>query len=324
MNNIHTTVIDAGGRFGLHPSWSKFKGELNYHLFEPDKIEADRLIEKYTNRSDVTISNLALLDKKKEIRLYHFNNLAMSSCNKRNRIVSWYKGERKHEEDVIGHSDVESTTIDDYCRENNINADFLKLDTEGSEYSILKGSELQLSDNILGVRSEVSFDYIFDDSDLFSTIHDYMLDHGYYLLNIDYDGRGDFKNQAVNCNNKYGVLMTTDAVWLRRVDWLFDCSRTDLTSKVLKYAVFCMHNNAEDVAINVLLSARNDHNIEFNLLEGTGLYIHLDYLMHRHFYSLKWQPAQLISNHQKVYSDIFSKKMLESHEYNQSIAMNPN
>jgi len=70
MNNIHTTVIDAGGRFGLHPSWSKFKGELNYHLFEPDKIEADRLIEKYTNRSDVTISNLALLDKTiKEIRL---------------------------------------------------------------------------------------------------------------------------------------------------------------------------------------------------------------------------------------------------------------
>jgi FkbM family methyltransferase len=206
MNNIHTTVIDAGGRFGLHPSWSKFKGELNYHLFEPDKVEANRLIEKYTKRSDVTVSKLALLDKEKEIRLYHFNNLAMSSCNKRNKIVSWFKGEREHEEDVTGYSDVKSTTVDDYCKEHNISVDFLKLDTEGSEHLILKGAELQLSESILGVRSEVSFDFIFDDSVLFSKMHDFMLDRGYYLLNIDYDGRGDFKSHAVNCTKRYGEV----------------------------------------------------------------------------------------------------------------------
>jgi len=46
MKNVNTIVIDAGGRFGVHPSWKKFDGELSYHMFEPDDIEADRLKNK--------------------------------------------------------------------------------------------------------------------------------------------------------------------------------------------------------------------------------------------------------------------------------------
>jgi hypothetical protein len=144
------------------------------------------------------------------------------------------------------------------------------------------------------------------------------------LLNIDYDGRGDFKSHAVNCTKRYGVLMSSDAVWLKRVDSLFNSSQKNTALKVLKYAVFCMHNNAPDVGIDVLLRAKNDHNIEFGLFEDTKLFTHLDYLMHKHFYSMKWQPAQLISSHQKLYRNIFNKKMLETHEYNQSNFMNPN
>ena len=323
MKNEFTTVIDAGGRYGLHPSWKKFSGELNYHLFEPDKDESNRLSKKYINRPDIIVSDLALSDKKQTLRLYHLHNSAMSTCNTRNKIVSWFKQEREHEEDVVGYSDVESTTIDGYCKNNNIDVDFLKLDTEGSEYEILKGSELQLTKNILGVRSEVSFDNIFENSALFSTMHDFMLDHGYYLLNIDYDGKGDFKNPAVNCNGKYGVLMYCDAVWLRRIDWLFDSMHKDTVTNTIKYAVFCINNNAVDVALEVLLSAKNDHNINFSAIVDTKLYNHLDYLIHKHFYGLKWQPGQLISNHQKIYYNIFGKKMLETQEYNQSNMMNP-
>ena len=35
-NRIRTTVLDAGGRYGLHPNWKPFTGELDYYLFEPD------------------------------------------------------------------------------------------------------------------------------------------------------------------------------------------------------------------------------------------------------------------------------------------------
>jgi len=293
-------------------------------MFEPDDTEADRLKNKYSHRSEIIVSDLALLDTCCKIRLYKYgNNLALSTCNKRNKIVSWYKGEREHEEDIAGFSDIQTTTIDEYCNTNDLAVDFLKLDTEGSEYKILQGAKEQLSNNILGVRSEVSFDHIFEDSVLFSTMHDFMIDNGYYLLNIDYDGKGDFKHHAINCSGKYGVLMNSDAVWLKRLDQLFDMTHDDVIVRVLKYAVFCMHNNAEDVAVDVLLSARNEYQIELNLLNSTKLYLHLEYLMHKHFYSIKWQPAQTISDHQEIYYSIFNKKMLEAHEYNHSLMMNP-
>ena len=34
IDKIHTIVIDAGGRYGLHPSWKPFNGALKYYLFE--------------------------------------------------------------------------------------------------------------------------------------------------------------------------------------------------------------------------------------------------------------------------------------------------
>ena len=47
-----TTVLDAGGRYGIHPSWKPFSGELEYYLFEPDRGESERLEKKYSRRSD--------------------------------------------------------------------------------------------------------------------------------------------------------------------------------------------------------------------------------------------------------------------------------
>ena len=34
---IVTRVIEAGGRYGMHPTWKAFTGELNYFSFEPDR-----------------------------------------------------------------------------------------------------------------------------------------------------------------------------------------------------------------------------------------------------------------------------------------------
>ena len=43
--NLKITVIDVGARYGIHPSWKPYQGELSYYLFEPDKKEAHRLKE---------------------------------------------------------------------------------------------------------------------------------------------------------------------------------------------------------------------------------------------------------------------------------------
>ncbi len=75
IDSIRTIVLDAGGRYGLHPSWKPFTGELLYYLFEPDSEEARRLRKKYTHRSDeIIIDDRALndVDGKITINEYEF------------------------------------------------------------------------------------------------------------------------------------------------------------------------------------------------------------------------------------------------------------
>lgn len=326
--NIHTTVLDAGGRFGLHPTWKGFTGELRYYLFEPDPSEAKRLRVKYKGSpGEVTVVESALSDSDDETRLFLFRNRAMSSSHKHNLITSRFLGERRPQLDIVGHVDAMTTTVDCYCEEHGITLDFMKLDTEGNEYAILQGAKQQLTDNVLGVRCEVTFDNMYDGMPGFSAIHDFMLANGYFILNLDYDGRGHFANQAVDASGKYGILVESDAVYLKRRAFLYEpASETDgeLEARVLKYAAFCLNNSASDVALDVLLEARRDHGLDFDLLKKTKLYEYLDVAVHRLFYGLKWQPGQSIKNHKKIYSEIFNKRMKEMHQYNQSLQLNPN
>jgi FkbM family methyltransferase len=325
--NIHINVVDAGGRYGLHPTWKPFTGELKYFLFEPDSIEAARLREKYASRSgEVEVLDRALLDKEGSTRLFLFRNRAMSSSCERNPVVVFYKGEREHEPDIVNHQDVPTLTVDGFCKERQIALDFLKLDTEGTEYLVLQGAQEQLSRNVLGVRCEVAFDRIFKGMPMFSAIHDFMLANNFFLLNLSYDGRGDYSNEFVEVNGKFGILTNCDAVWLKRREFLFEMSNNsseERAVRVLKYASFCLNNFASDVAIEVLLHARQQHVRNFEPLKDTRLYKFLDRALHQQFYRLKWQPGQSMQKHQQVYSDVFGKRMLEMHEYNESLEMNP-
>ena len=80
---------------------------------------------------------------------------------------------------------------------------------------------------------------------------------------------------------------------------------------------------ASDVAVDVLLEARQKQGVDFTDLKDTRLYSFMDVQLHRLFYSLKWQPAQSLKKHRKAYNDIFGKDMKELHEFNQSSELNP-
>ena len=328
MNKCYkTSVLDAGGRYGLHPSWKPFTGELEYYLFEPDPVESKRLEQKYSRRSDeVKVVGRAVAEKNGKLTIHFFKNRAMSSASVRNPVSSLFKGERLREVDIVESIEVEAVSIDSFCETNNLSLDFLKLDTEGSEFDILQGAKKQLQENILGVRCEVSFDYIFDGMPLFSTVHDFMLSQGFYLLNLDYDGRGDYQNDFVKISDKYGILTASDAVWMKRPTHLLErprCLSAGTEARVMKYAAFCINNGACDVALDILLKARHEQGMNFDALKDTRLYKFLDISIHKLFYGLKWQPGQSLKAHQEVFSDIFGKKMKEMNEFMESEDLNP-
>jgi FkbM family methyltransferase len=321
--STRTVVIDAGGRYGLHPSWKPFRGELHYALFEPDPAEAARLRSKYAGRSaDVFVEDVAVAERPGELTINFFRNRAMSSSAERLPISALFRGERGAEVEIVESLTVPTVSIDGYCADRNLAADFLKLDTEGTEFELLRGAEHQLATSILGIRSEVTFDRTFVGKALFGTIHEYMLDRGFFLLNLDYDGRGEYQNEFARIDGRYGILSVTDAIWLRNKESLFAAGAAR-EANIFKYAAFCFHNNAPDVAIDVLLEGRTAHGAEYSTLRGSALFTHVDVLLHRFFYTLKWVPGQSLRRNEQVYREIFDADMKTMNDFMQSTELNP-
>lgn len=325
-NRLNMIVIDAGGRYGIHPTWKTVKGDLAYYLFEPDAQEAERLSKKYQNRKDeITVKSMALGDKDGEMRLDIFKNKAMSSSAKRTNISSLFQGQREEEVSIIKSVICPVTTIDTFCDENSISPDFLKLDTEGSEFEILQGAEKALKNSVLAVRSEVAFDYIFEGKKLFNDIHEYLMENNFFLMNLDYRGAGDYQVDQVRYDEPHGILTSTDAVWVKRFSEILTPHGTLLekTENVVKLATFCFLNNSPDVSLRLLLEAIYNEDIKLSLLEHTQSYRRLDKLIHEHFYRLKWCPGQSLIVNSELYFRIFGKEMKVLNEFMEDLALNP-
>lgn len=317
-HSIITHVLDAGGRYGLHPSWKPFKGELDYYLFEPDPTEAKRLTQKYAHRKDeVKVVDKAVSEKDGNLTINFFRNRAMSSSVTRAPISALFHGERKQEVDIVESITCDAVSVDSFCTKNNLSLDFLKLDTEGTEFSILQGAKNQLK-NIIGVRCEVAFDQIFEGMPMFGDVHAFLIKEGFCLLNLDYEGRGDYQNDFVNVTGRYGVLTSTDGVWLRRRE-----SLQNSEAQYLKYAAFCLCNNAPDVALDILFRGRRNQSLDYGKLQSSRLYRFVDHGIQKLFYSLKWQPGQSLKRSQDAYFEIFGRKMKEMNEFMESLELNP-
>lgn len=139
---------------------------------------------KYLNRTDdINILNLALDENDGFLEFDVFENRAMNSSSVRNPISSLFKSERLREVEIIDRIKVRSRTIDSFCSENDLQVDFLKLDTEGNEYEILLGGKRQISKNVISIRVEVAFDHVFEGKKLFGSVSDLLLNEE---LALDY------------------------------------------------------------------------------------------------------------------------------------------
>lgn len=322
-SDVTTRVIDAGGRYGVHPSWRGFRGEMAYYIFEPDQDEASRLEKKYASRESIEVFPIALAEREGKIRINVLRHRGQSTSYVPNLDSVWFGSTREGEGEVTGSYDVATTTVDAFCARNKHSVDFLKIDTEGHELAVLQGSEAQLRTSILGVRAEVHFDAVFHGAPLFSSVHDFMLERGYFLLNLDYNGKGAHKNGFVE-GHRYGALVSCDAVWLKRYETAFSgCDHDVDLLRVVKYAAFCVHNHATDVAIDVLLYGLDRLQMDYSALAATGLWRHLDVSMQRLFNSLKYQPHQDPERMQQVYTKIFGRDLKQMHEFYESDETNP-
>ena len=317
-----TVVLDIGARFGPHPSFNNYEAPIRYILVEADPEEADRLAAVYTTPL-INVVNAAVVPRPMTapLLLRVTQNAAMSSLFPRTDVSPLYlDGSNRADQPITAKEiHVPATTIDEISSEFK-QPHFIKIDTEGGEYAILEASSAITK--VIGIRAEVTFTEVFSDgtgaAGSFSPIHDILVAKGFSLLNLDYNGKGDYFSKFVSTKTGYGQLQSTDAVWIRPIAPMLshDSSLVD----GLRGIAYVLHNGAADLALNLLL----EHNLCQRASEAAPkLWNHLANAAAKHLYSLKWEPSQSIIEHEDFWEAIFNRSYPRAHQYNNNTDLNP-
>jgi hypothetical protein len=131
--NDKVNIVDIGANVGLYSLYAKYLPNSQFYSFEPFKFTYDLLNDniKINNINNVKTYNIGLSDNK--------GKTILNVCLSHDGLSTM--GENPLRFNDIHPVEVEIDTLDNIFYNNDIKVDFIKIDTEGYEYNILKGGE---------------------------------------------------------------------------------------------------------------------------------------------------------------------------------------
>lgn len=184
-----------------------------YVGFEPDAEECARLSR--AARPGYAYYPVALGARAEDRRtLYITRNPACSSFFRPNAVFWGQFLDCAPQIEVKETREVRTVALDDFLPGIGVErADFLELDTQGSELEILQGAEKLLSSTIIGLRVETEFAPMYQDQPLFPDVDVFVRGHGFMLFDLS---RHRYRRQ--NCPRTLvtrGQLLYGHALYLK-------------------------------------------------------------------------------------------------------------
>ena len=146
--------------------------------FEILKERLSKIKKKY-NKTTIFLENVALGSVNKKIHIKHLNESSSSTIRSINSNSKYFKKKffflnRSNHKNFYKELEVKQILLDDFVKENTINhIGFMKIDTEGYEFEVLKGAK-----NIINNVNFILFEHHYDDmivkNYFFSDIHDFL------------------------------------------------------------------------------------------------------------------------------------------------------
>ena len=207
-------LVDVGARGGLRPNWKPAEAHLRLIGFEPEAEEFARLDARSRQDGGRTrFFHAALHEAPGRLTLYIARDRGLTSIFKPNRsfLDSFPESDRF---DTVATSEMDVDTMDAVLARAGVDAaDFIKVDTQGSELLILRGAERLLRTRTVGIEVEVEFSPIYTDQPLFADVDAYLRPLGYTLFDLRpvfwkrKDGRA--------LGGPQGQMVWADALYLR-------------------------------------------------------------------------------------------------------------
>lgn len=146
-------LFDIGANHGAYASLlAKLAPSARIFAFEPHPRTFSLLKSEMAQSPTVSLINKAVADLVGQVRLYDFRSEDGSTQASLSDTAI-----RLYSSDIVEHA-VDCVTVDSFMAEAGIDhIDLLKIDTEGHDLSVLKGSRLALSDRKIGM---IQFEFI--------------------------------------------------------------------------------------------------------------------------------------------------------------------
>ena len=127
-------IIDVGANLGTYAySLSKKTGKNGMvYAFEPNPSIFRQLLENTKKIKNIDVINLAVSSERNNMDFYvHIEGNGPTSS------LEFY--EELEYDNLIEKISIETTTLDDFCKIDNIKPDLIKIDVEGHEYDVFLG-----------------------------------------------------------------------------------------------------------------------------------------------------------------------------------------
>lgn len=248
--DTHICLADIGAAGGIHKRWKKFR-RMHVLGFEPDS----RTYKQLPNNENYTWFNTALSNIKGSFPLYITSGSTNTSMLMPNYALINRLAFSNNDFSVVSTEEIECETLDNICMENNFNPDVVKIDTQGTELNILKGSVNLLKKSIFAVESEVEFLPLYEDQPLFTQVHEFMSDNNFQLM--DYGNILHVKgNNSIGIGGAKSNMISCDALYFRDLEATVNGIKDNIMSLPAIIAVCCSYGY-EDYAIEICTEVKN-------------------------------------------------------------------
>ena len=252
LNNNHLVIVDVGASGGIHPRWSKATEFYKGILFEPDPREFDVL--KKNSDNNLIVINSALSDSNKEIEFHLCKKQEVSSVYPPNfNFLNKFADSERFNVEKIIH--LNADTLDNQLKKEGIDeVDFIKIDTQGYELSILKGC-LSYLENVVGLEVEVEFEPVYIGQPLFSEVDNYVKENGFILVDLKryYWKRKNNKNTG----NRKGQIIFGDALYFKNPEQILSSSNIS-QEKIIRTIYVYLSYGYVDLSQVLLNNSKNE------------------------------------------------------------------
>lgn len=235
------SIIDVGAADGYHPRWNQFGENLRITLFEPEDIAYKKLVAQYKTDERVKCVNKALSETGGEITI---NITAWP------RASSAYEPDMKHviksnKRDLLEVKEkinVGTVRLDDICQE----SDFIKMDVEGYELPVLKGSGKNI-ETCIGLEIEVNYNDLLKKCPVYSEVDLFMRKKGFVLVDLTTSGYNHYILPSKNLESK-GIISSADALFFRlpeNVVELIKSGKWERKKIVIAASIYLAYGNYE-------------------------------------------------------------------------------